>query len=186
MHGVRRLHPDEIGRNHGLPITSPARTLLDLASSVRVDQLERALAQAERRRVATRTAVMAMLTRHPGERGSRTLRELLVGPHGPALTRSEAEARFLRLVRKGAVPGPHTNVIVEGLEVDFLWQEERLIVEIDGFAFHAGRIAFERDRRRDGILAAAGFRVIRFTWRQLTEEPEAVLVRVAQALAIGR
>lgn len=185
IHGADRIERDEIDRKYGLPITSPARTLLDLASCAGGDELERALARADRRRVVTRNALAAMLARHPGRRGSRTLRALLGEPCAPAMTRSEAEARFLRLVRKGAVPGPHTNVMVEGLEVDFVWQEERLVVEIDGFVFHAGRTAFERDRRRDGVLAAAGFRVIRFTWRQLTDEPEAVLVRLAQALAPG-
>lgn len=75
------------------------------------------------------------------------------------------------------------NVKVAGHEVDFLWRSERFIAEIDGFAFHTGAKKFEEDRRRDTELAAAGLRVIRITWRQLTEESEAVLVRLAQALA---
>jgi very-short-patch-repair endonuclease len=74
------------------------------------------------------------------------------------------------------------NVMVRGFEVDALWERERLIVEIDGFAFHSSPTAFERDRRRDGILAAAGFRVLRVTWRQLTRETDSLLVCLAQAL----
>jgi very-short-patch-repair endonuclease len=67
--------------------------------------------------------------------------------------------------------------------VDLLWRRERLVVEIDGHAFHGHRAAFERDRRRDQVLAAAGFRVIRITWLQLEREPLAVITRIAQALA---
>ena len=78
---------------------------------------------------------------------------------------------------------PRTNAPLHGFEVDFLWPQQRLVVEIDGRAFHRSRYMFEKDRQRDAELVAAGFRVQRFTWRQLTRESEAVLVRVAQALA---
>jgi very-short-patch-repair endonuclease len=75
-----------------------------------------------------------------------------------------------------------TNVRVGGYEVDALWPAERLIVEVDGFAFHSARSSFESDRKRDAELTAAGYRVIRVTWRQLVEEPEAVVARLARAL----
>jgi very-short-patch-repair endonuclease len=75
------------------------------------------------------------------------------------------------------------NVRTHGYELDFLWREERLAVEMDGFAFHGDRAAFEADRRRDADLAARGIQVMRVTWRQIAEEPEATLVRLAQALA---
>lgn len=101
----------------------------------------------------------------------------------PAFTRSEAEARFLASVRKARLGAPATNTVVVGHEVDFLWRAERLVVEIDGFAFHASRHAFDADRRRDADLTAAGLRVLRVTWRQITKEPEAIIARVAQALA---
>jgi len=99
------------------------------------------------------------------------------------MTRSGAEERFLDLVRRGRLPQPETNVVVRGHEVDFLWRAERLVVEVDGFAFHASRRSFESDRRRDAELAAAGWRVVRVTWRQVVDEPHATLVCVAQALA---
>jgi very-short-patch-repair endonuclease len=102
---------------------------------------------------------------------------------GHALTRSEAEARFLDLVRRAGLPVPESNVWLHGYEIDFLWPDRALAVEIDGFAFHADRIAFEADRRRDAELAARGTQVLRFTWRQITEEPEATLVRLVRALA---
>ena len=87
--------------------------------------------------------------------------------HEPSLTRSEAEIAFLELVRSAGLPAPETNVNVVGHEVDFLWREQKLIVEVDGFAYHSSREAFERDRRRDARLQAAGFRVIRFTYLQI-------------------
>jgi very-short-patch-repair endonuclease len=77
---------------------------------------------------------------------------------------------------------PQTNARLHGYEVDFLWPAARLVVEIDGFAYHRTRQAFERDRRRDAQLAAACFTVVRFTWRQLTEEPEAVVAQLAVLL----
>ena len=80
---------------------------------------------------------------------------------------------------------PGVNVRVGGHEVDFLWRKEALVVEVDGFEFHSSRAAFERDRLRDAGLQAAGFRVIRVTWRQLTEQSEATLVRIARALALS-
>ena len=90
-------------------------------------------------------------------------------------TRSDLERRFLRLCRDAGLPRPAVNVPVAGVEVDFLWPEARLVVELDGFEFHRERAAFERDRRRDAILQRAGYRVLRITHRRLTEEPEAVI-----------
>jgi very-short-patch-repair endonuclease len=93
--------------------------------------------------------------------------------HEPSLTRSEAEIAFLQLVRDAGLPAPETNVNVLGHEVDFLWREQKLIVEVDGFAYHSSRQAFERDRRRDARLQA-GFRVIRFTYLQIVNEARAI------------
>ncbi len=92
------------------------------------------------------------------------------------MTRSAAERRLLALVKAGGLPRPETNVKVAGHEVDMLWPAAHVVVEVDGFAFHSGRGAFERDRRRDADLQAAGHRVLRITWRRLQAEPEAVLV----------
>lgn len=101
----------------------------------------------------------------------------------PRLTRSEAERRFLELVRLAGLPRPAANVLVCGHEVDALWREQALVVEVDGYAFHSSRVAFERDRRRDADLHAAGLRVFRVTWRQISEEPYALVARLAQTLA---
>lgn len=107
-----------------------------------------------------------------------TLCALLDDTAGPALTRSEAETRFLALLRKAGVPRPRTNSVVCGLEVDFFWPDRDVVVEIDGFAYHSHRSAFENDRRRDRILASEGLTVIRVTWRQIQNEPEKLLARL--------
>ncbi len=114
------------------------------------------------------------------------LRRVSTSDPGAALTRSEAERRLLRLIVAAELPAPEVNVRVAGLEVDFLWRPERLVVEVDGYRFHDGRPRWERDRHRDQRLLAAGFRVLRVSWRQLVQTPVAVAVRIGQALAASR
>lgn len=181
VHRVGPLATDEITRLDGIPITTPARTLLDLAAHANEGALERALARADRAGAVDRESIERLLARRPRRPGARRLAALLAGTR-PALTRSEAEARFLALIRKARLREPEANVVVRGYEVDLLWRAERLVVEIDGYAFHSSRAAFEADRRRDSALAASGFRVVRVTWAQLSNEPEALLARIAQAL----
>lgn len=179
----RALPADEVTRIDGIPITTPPRTLLDLASVAGPRELERAVAQAERRELASRARMLALLARYPRRPGTAALRALVHGEARPALTRSAAEERFLELVRTGQLHPPEANVLIDGYEVDFLWRAERLVVEVDGFAFHASQRMFERDRRRDAVLGARGFHVLRVTWGQMETEPEAMLVRLAQMLA---
>jgi very-short-patch-repair endonuclease len=100
----------------------------------------------------------------------------------PQWTQSEGERRMLRLIRHAQLPAPRTQVRVGGWPADFLWPEHRLIVEVDGYRFHGHRRAFERDRRRDAAHVAAGYVVIRVTWRQLREEPFSVVATIARAL----
>jgi very-short-patch-repair endonuclease len=107
----------------------------------------------------------------------------LAGAAGPQLARSEAERRMLGLLAAAQLPRPEVNARLEGLEVDFLWRAQKLIVEVDGYSFHADRAAFECDRRRDQMLLAARYRALRVTWRQLLEEPIALAVRIGQALS---
>ncbi|MGH2961347.1 MAG: DUF559 domain-containing protein [Solirubrobacterales bacterium] len=183
IHCVAALARRDVRMLGGIPITSAARTLLDLAAVVAPRELERALAEAEARRLTRRTDLTFLLARAGPRPGVRALRALLDSDDGPALTRSEAEERFLALIRAAELPAPEVNVRIGAHEVDFLWRHQRLIVEVDGFAFHSSRVAFERDRRRDAELVVLGFRVVRITWRQIVEQPEAVVGRVAQALA---
>jgi very-short-patch-repair endonuclease len=185
--GVRiyrvRLPPSEVTNEDGLPVTTPVRTLLDLAAIVTPRELEQALAQALRQELTTEREVTRVLNRYSRRPGSARLRALLALETPPALTRSEAEERFLALVRRAQLPSPSTNVHVAGFEVDAYWRAEQLVVEVDGLVYHASRRALCRDRRRDAALTAAGVRVMRFTWADLTEQPEATLARLAQALA---
>ena len=140
------------------------------------------VARGERERPHLRRRLEGLLRRYPRRPGTPVLRRVLALDGGPAFLRSEAEARFLDLVRRAELPRPLCNARERGYEVDFLWRRQRLVVEVDGRRDHASRSAFERDRTRDAVLGAAGFRVIRVTWRMLTRTPEAVVARVAQAL----
>lgn len=177
-----RLARDEVRRIEGIAVTTPARTLLDLAGYAGSRELERAVAEALARRLVGPRQVLELLDRYPRRSGSRQLRSLICGADGPVLTRSEAEELFLTLVRKAELPTPEVNVEVAGFEVDFLWRTHGLVVEIDGYAFHSSRDQFERDRRRDGVLVRSGFRVMRVTWGQLVHESAPLLGRLGMAL----
>jgi very-short-patch-repair endonuclease len=175
---VHRTRSLKAAVQKGLRLTTPARTLLDLATHLNPTDLERAAEQAVVLRLATQDEIATECAQ--GKRGAARLREALL--EEPTLTRSEAERRLRALVRAARLPRPLTNARVCGREVDLLWREQRLIVEVDGFAFHRSRHAFERDRRRDAELVAAGYRVVRFTWRQIVREPEAVVAQLAVLL----
>jgi very-short-patch-repair endonuclease len=153
------LSPTDVTTHQGLRLTTPARTLQDLTHLLDPATLERATNEAQVLNLIPRNAI-----------------------GHPTVTRSEAERQLLDLLRRAGLPPTATNTNIAGHEVDILYAHQRLVVEMDGYAFHATRRAFERDRRRDGDLLAAGFRVMRVTWRQLTEEPEALLVRVVRSL----
>jgi hypothetical protein len=235
-HRSRTMSPGDVTNLAGIRLTTPARTLLDLAcltgsGQLTTRQLERALAEALARKLIGNIDLVSLLKQNPRRRGARRLRAILEAGD-PALTRSEAEERFLALVRRARLPEPEANVMVSGTPtaerrdvkgrqradgrqaaggrqalvgrqaagglppvvghqphsmggyvVDFFWRAQRFVVEIDGYAFHSSREMFEADRKRDAVLAAAGLRFIRVTWRQIVDEPEAMLVRLGQALA---
>jgi very-short-patch-repair endonuclease len=179
---TRSLLPEEVTVRDGIPMTSPARTLFDVAVVVSDRELERAVAETFALQLARRSQILALLDHHAGRRGERRLRELLREDSQIALCRSEAEERFLKLIRKADLGRAEANARIAGYEVDFLWRAERLVVEIDGRAYHTANRKFEADRRRDAALVAAGLRVIRVTWNQIMNEPEALIVLLAQAL----
>jgi very-short-patch-repair endonuclease len=180
-HRTRHLPKDETTTFKGIPITTPARTLLDLAPRLNPRQLERSLAEGIRTNRLRPSTLTPLLARHPGRPGVPALRRLLESGD-PAFTRREAEERFLALVREAELPPPEANASLGPYEIDFLWRDERLAVEIDSWTFHGDRHAFEADRRRDADLASWGFRVIRVTWRQMEETPTAVVARLASAM----
>ncbi len=169
-----------------IPCTSVARSLLDLADVIDARALDRAIERAEILRVFDLEAINDVLDRGGGHRGVAKLDHALTLYLPEIHTRSELEAKFLALCRTASLPSPVVNgrigVGATALEVDFHWPSARLVVETDGHAAHGTQAAFERDRRRDQMLTAAGWRVVRFTWRQLTRRPGEVAGTVRAAL----
>jgi very-short-patch-repair endonuclease/predicted transcriptional regulator of viral defense system len=177
------LRPEEVVRIEGIPFTTVARTLVDLAGCTTSAELERAFSAAARRGLTDGDAVSSILRRNPNCRGAARLQALLGCADEVPFTRSAAEDAFLTLVRAGGLPGPRTNILVHGFEVDFFWQQARLVVEIDGFVHHRARRTFVRDRQRNSALAAAGIQMLRLSWDQVVIERDRTLVQVAQVLA---
>jgi len=165
-----------------IPVTSVARTLLDLAAVVDAMRLERAVEQAERLRMLDLRAVHRVCERNRGRPGTPALLALVASYRLAPLTRSGLERRFVDVCRKAGLPLPTINARVEGYEVDALWRSARLIVELDSWDFHRTRAAFERDRARDAVLQVAGYRVLRVSYRRLVEEPEAVVAMIRRLL----
>ncbi|HKJ91516.1 MAG TPA: type IV toxin-antitoxin system AbiEi family antitoxin domain-containing protein [Longimicrobiales bacterium] len=182
IHRVTSLDPDERTTLDGLPVTTPARTLVDLAAVAASRDLERAVARAEREQLVSREMLAGLVTRYKGRPGVPALRATLDRSGGVAFTRSEAETRFLALVRKAGLPVPQTNVMVHGYEIDFLWPLQRLAVEVDGCRYHSSRSRFESDRRRSTHLAAHGIHVVHLTWHQIVHDDVATAVQIAPAL----
>lgn len=183
LHLTRDLPPAEATSRGGIPVTSVARTLLDLAATLHPAQLRAVLEEAERLELLDARAVVRACDHSRGRRGTRGLRSLIEeSTDPPPATRSELERRFVGLCRAAGLPSPAVNARVAGLEVDALWSGPRLIVELDGFAFHHRRAAFERDRRRDATLQLAGYRVLRVTHHRLWSEPSAVIEAVRALL----
>lgn len=185
LHRVPWLDARDVRIRHGIPVTSPARTLIDLGSAGEPDLLEEALARARVRRLVADGDLRDAIARAPGRTGVAPLRRLLRAGHGDAPTRSGFERTLHRVVAAAGLPAPRACATVLGFEVDALWPPERLVLECDGWRFHGDRAAFERDRLRDQTLLAHGYRVIRITWRQLSEEPLAVVARLAATLAVA-
>lgn len=176
----------DIGHVGLVPLTSPIRTLVDLAAETDLRTLERALDEARIRRLVREEELQQAAAEYPGHHGLGPLGTLLARQAGPDFSRSEAERRLLGLVREAGLPGPRRNIRVAGWEVDFLWPAERLIVELDGYRFHAGRSAFERDRRKTAELEDAGYSVLRLSWRQVVEQQAWTVARIAERIARGR
>jgi hypothetical protein len=173
VHRTNSLDPGDITHIDGLPLTTPTRTIIDLADQLSAHRLERVLHRAEILRILDVNAIHARLASLPGRRSRTLLQAIASLQRGPDVTRSELEERFLALVARYGLPRPLVNHRVAGYEVDFFWPEHRLIVETDGAATHLTATAFEKDRARDAHLTALGYRVIRITWRQM-EHPETV------------
>jgi very-short-patch-repair endonuclease len=163
----------------GFPVTTVARTLVDVASVLSLQHLELAFERAERLRLLDTDEVATEAKRR---RGARKVRTILSSLTTPEPTRSMFERLLRDICKRHNLPLPAQNVSVAGEDVDAYWQESNLVVELDSWEFHKTRRAFERDRRKAAALERAGIRVLRFTWNQLTRDEAAVAATSRRAL----
>jgi very-short-patch-repair endonuclease len=180
VHSVRVLPPEEVTTQRRIPVTTPARTLADLAGAVDKPALARALEEAEKHALLD---VPSLLAASAGRPGAMRIRELVAQelPH----TRSEFEAAFNDLCDRYGLPRPLMNTQVGGFEVDAYWPEQGLVVELDSWSHHGTRAAFERDRERDAELHARGIGTLRFTYRQVMTRQPWVASRLAPRSPYG-
>jgi very-short-patch-repair endonuclease len=174
-----QLLEGDVTRLHGLPITTAARTVIDLAAHLSPADTAKAFREALRLRVTTIDLLAVALAHHPTARGTRLLRELAARyadvPY--ARTRSDAEARALEVLRNGGIPAPRVNWRIGGEEADLVWVDRRLIIEIDGPAFHQFR---DEDERKARAWRSAGFTVRRLGSAAVFDRPDELL-RLARA-----
>lgn len=181
------LDSSDLTTVNGIPTTTVARTLVDLARVVPPHQLAAAMSEAERTHRLDVRAIEGALRRTRGRHGPghahvrRALHEL--AHHGATLTRSTLEVAFLKLIRDANLPRPTMNATVEEREVDAYWPARRLAVELDGYAFHHDRRSFQRDRTKANALTLAGVTVLRFTHDDVVRRPAAVARHLRSGLA---
>jgi very-short-patch-repair endonuclease/predicted transcriptional regulator of viral defense system len=178
------LPADEITVHEGIPITTVPRTIFDLAANTDQRQVERAINEAEINRLWDELSLHDLLHRYPGRAGTGNVRAALRRRNeGASHTKSDLEEFFLAFAERWRLPRPETNVYVEGIEVDCVWREQRVVIEVDSWEFHRTRAAFERDREKSRILQAAGWRCVAVTHRQLEEAAEDLARDVRRLLA---
>jgi very-short-patch-repair endonuclease len=185
LHEASHLEPRDTRTHEHLPVTSPARTVLDLADSLTGRPLEKAIAEAWALKLITNTSLRDILARANGHRGAATL-AALAGLARHTRSRSVSEDHLLRLLRQAELPLPIMNAPLYGWNVDYYWPEHGLVLELDSYQFHSSRWAFDRDRRKSAALTARGLRVMHSTSEQVDETPFVVVGRIAQALAHAR
>ncbi len=178
IHRSGRLTAEEVTVIDGIPVTTVARTLLDLADDLDLHALRRAITEAEYRNLFDLTALNAVVESNPGRRTKKLMTAATEGRLHR--TRSPLEDRFVRFIDRYGVEDPECNVHLEGYEVDFLWRRVGLAVELDGLAEHGTREAVRRDRRKDRALWRVGVRTMRLTGDALDAEEE-VLADLVQA-----
>ncbi|MGO9972889.1 MAG: type IV toxin-antitoxin system AbiEi family antitoxin domain-containing protein [Solirubrobacteraceae bacterium] len=183
VHVVCSLSRTEITHHHGLRVTTPARTILDLAPHTPARRLTRIINDLRLERRLTIDALRDLTERHARHPGTRFVKPLIAEDRGP--TRSELEDTFQRLIDTYDLPRAILNTAIGGYEVDAYFPDERLIVELDGYEVHKTRHTFESDRARDAeLLASHGIPTIRLTYRRMTQRPDheaANLKRILEA-----
>jgi len=168
----------------GLRVTSPARTVLDIAPRVRDRRLTRIVNDLRLANQLRLSELADVLERNPRHPGARRLRPFLEAERGP--TRSELEDRFLAFARRHGLPEPRINTVISGYEVDVFFPVERVIVELDGWAFHSSRASFHSDRERDAEMLRLDIPTVRITWERLATTPEREAERLHAILARRR
>ena len=181
VHSAPMIAPADRAECRGIPITAPARSLIDYAATANREETERAIAEAFALRLVSVRKLTEAIGRSPTRAGVARIRSILGQDGGPSRTRSGGERAMLRLIRAAGLPLPRTDHVVAGFTADFCWPEARLIVEVDGYPFHSQRDAVERDHRRDIVHKDAGHEVLRFTARQLQDAPIYVATVIARA-----
>jgi very-short-patch-repair endonuclease/predicted transcriptional regulator of viral defense system len=183
VHRSLTLTEADVTTRKRLPVTTAARTLLDFAETHTAREIERALDEALDQRIVSRTKVQEILDRAGrGRRGTKILASLTAQRRPSTLTRSQPEEDLLGMLRAAGVATPQANAPLHGFIADFLWRQERVVVEVDGYQWHSSRSAFKRDRLKDQVLRDHGYIVLRFTSDQLKEEPLAVIARIVRAI----
>jgi hypothetical protein len=166
-------------------VTTVPRTLFDLATILSFRQLERALNEAEVRRLWDELSLVDLLRRYPRRAGSGTVRAVLEARNaGATIVRSDLEVQFLEFVDESGFPEPEMNALIEGLEVDAVWRDQRVAVELDSRTFHLTAAAFEADRERDRTLMAARWRPVRITAKHLERTRDRLREDLAKLLGL--
>jgi hypothetical protein len=185
-HRVAPIALSEFGSLEQVPVTSSARTLLDIAATDRGRDLQRAIEKAKRMNRLRLGAIDDLLDRRRGAPGTKRLRDGVEIYRDPAFSRSRPELLFLDLIKRAGLPRPALNTFVAGHEIDAYWEAERFAVEVDGWEAHGTREAFEADPLRQENLKLAGIDSIRITARRIEREPRAVEQRLRMLLARRR
>lgn len=185
LHRTTTLTTGDIRHLHGLPLTSPERTLIDLASldAVGDRQLEHALDEALGRRITSLTKLTDAIAGHRSQPGAARLKRQIAARTTSTITKSDFEARFLKLIRQAGLPDPQTQARFGVFEVDAYWPHARFAVEFDSYQWHRVKTNFERDRRKDRTLQRLGIQVTRITWSQMRNDALELIADIATTIA---
>ena len=183
VHEIQAIDGREVRQHEGLWVSSPARAVLEIAATGTAQELTAAIDEGLARRLFTPRELSEVLARNRPCRGAARLAAVLGDETATATSRSRNEKRLLRLLRDAGLPVPETNVKFGRFELDFFWRRERLAVEVDGYTFHRGPAAFNRDREKDLVLRDADIELLRFTGDHVNDRSPMVLARIAGELA---